>query len=74
MNATASPTGAETAAGSQRGHRPYTAVIHFHGIGQQRHYESVAQLVEGLHGWVRKNYGAGESFFTKAGFQGLRKL
>ena len=27
---------------------PYTAIIHFHGIGRQRRYEELSHLVDGL--------------------------
>lgn len=53
---------------------PYTAVIHFHGIGQQRHYESVSQLVEALHDWVHGNFRRGDTFFVQRAFRGLWRL
>jgi len=53
---------------------PYAAVIHFHGIGQQRHYESVAQLVEGLHQFAWTAFARGEPFFTRNEFRGLWNL
>lgn len=53
---------------------PYTAVVHFHGIGQQRHYESVSQLVESLHDWVHDRFLSGDPFFVKTESKGLWQL
>ncbi len=47
----------ETVGGSPRKH---VAVVHFHGIGQQKHYEEVAELVEQLDRLVRVRHATGD--------------
>lgn len=45
---------------------PYTAVVVFHGMGQQRHYESVWRLIEALDAFVfRRADGPGAKFTDK---------
>lgn len=42
----------DTAADDTPSPKPYVAVVVFHGMGQQRHYESVWRIVEALDAWI----------------------
>ncbi len=49
----------------------YVGVIYFHGIGQQRHYESVAALVEQLNDWVYSQHIKEEAYFEEPTLKGI---
>lgn len=46
---------------SDRPQRGFTAVVYFHGMGRQRHYEEMCRLVEGLDRWVYRAHLSDES-------------
>lgn len=41
----------------------YAAVVFFHGMGEQRHYESLAQMVQALDAWVYRCYRVNQPVF-----------
>lgn len=45
--------------------RRYTAVVVFHGMGQQRHYESVWRIVESLDAWIFARAGSRDAEFIE---------
>jgi len=54
---------AENAIAAPAATAPYVAVVVFHGMGQQRHYEAVAQLVEALDTHVYRSWRADPNAF-----------
>jgi hypothetical protein len=46
------------------GRRPYVGVVFVHGIGDQRNYESTAELVESIDDWVSASYRDGSDSIT----------
>lgn len=58
--------------------KTHTAVVVFHGMGQQRHYESMWRIIESLDGWVYANNAANpdplqKRLTTKARRERLRR-